>query len=142
MRTHPRDDRGSLAVELSIIMPLLLLLLALVYAYGRMAQANGTIEAGARDGARAASQARSLDEAKAAAEAAVEDSLGPGAPCTLADQTLRVNVRDNRFEPGYPVTIKASCVYPLGDLGLPGVPGTVTLTSSFTSPVDPNRGVR
>lgn len=133
-------DRGSVAVELAFLMPLLLLLLSLLYGYGRVAQANGTMEAGARDAARAASQARSATEARQAAERAVRSSLGPGA--TACQDTLRVALRNGVFRAGFPVTVEARCTYPLGDLGLPGVPGTVEVSSAFTSPVDPNRGVR
>lgn len=121
-------------------MPLMLLLLALLYGYGRVAQANGTMEAGARDAARAASQSRSASEAEAAAERAVRSSLGAGA--TACQNTLRVVLRNGVFRAGFPVTVVATCTYPLGDLGLPGVPGTVDVSSTFTSPVDPNRGVR
>lgn len=136
---NPEADTGSLAVELSIVMPLLLLLLSVVFAYGRVAQMNGTIEAGARDAARSASQARSAAEAEQVAERAVRSSLPPGATRCL--DTLDVGLRNNVFRPGFPVTVDVTCTYPLGDL-LPGVPGTVTAASSFTSPVDPNRGVR
>lgn len=133
-------DRGSIAVELAFLMPVLLLLLSLLYGYGRLAQANGTMEAGARDAARAASQARSATEAEAAADRAVRSSLGPGATECL--RTLDVALRGGVLEAGFPVTVTARCTYPLGDLGLPGVPGSATVSSSFTSPVDPNRGVR
>lgn len=140
MSRSPRPgDAGSLAVELTIIMPLLLLLLSLVYAYGRVAQVNGTLEAGTRDAARSASQARSPAEAQEVAERAVRTSLPAGASECL--DTLDVSLRDGLFSAGLPVTITATCRYPLGDL-VPGVPGTVQASSSFTSPVDPNRGVR
>lgn len=132
-------DAGSMAVELTIIMPLLLLMLSLVYAYGRVAQMNGTLEAGTRDGARSASQARSALEAQAVAEQAVRSSLPAGAQECLS--SLDVGLRDGVFQAGLPVTVTATCSYPLGDL-VPGVPGSVTASSSFTSPVDPNRGVR
>lgn len=135
-----RADRGSIAVELALIMPLLLLLLSLLYGYGRVAQVNGTLEAGTRDGARAASQARSATEAREAAERAVRSSLGPGSTDCL--DTLAVDLRNGLFRPGLPVTVTARCSYPLSDLGLPGVPGDANVSSSFTSPVDPNRGVR
>lgn len=138
--THPGGDRGSLAVELSIVMPLLLLLLALLYGYGRAAQVNGTLEAGTRDAARAASQARSAADARDVARAAVESSL------TVSGQTcldsLDVSLRNDVFQAGFPVTVDATCTYSLDDLGLPGIPGEITVTSSFTSPVDPNRGIR
>ena len=140
MSRRPGGDRGSIAVELAFLMPLLLLLLALLYGYGRVAQANGTMEAGTRDAARAASQARSAGQAEDAAERAVRSSLGPGA--TACQDTLSVELRNGVFEAGFPVTVEARCTYPLDDLGLPGIPGTVEVSSAFTSPVDPNRGVR
>lgn len=135
-----RSDRGSIAVELAFVMPLLLLLLALVYAYGRVAQVNGALEAGTRDASRSASQARSLDQAREVARAAVESSLTVSNGACLG--TLEVEIRNGVFRPGFPVTVDARCTYPLGDLGLPGVPGTMDAEASFTSPVDPNRGVR
>lgn len=134
-----RRDDGSMAVELAFIMPLLLGMLALLYGYGRVAQMNGTIEAGTRDAARSASQARSAAEAQDVAERAVRSSLPAGATQCLG--TLDVRLRHGVFQPGFPVTVEATCSYPLGDL-LPGIPGTVEASSSFTSPLDPNRGVR
>ena len=132
-------DAGSLAVELAIVMPLLLLLLSLVYGYGRVAQMNGTLEAGTRDAARSASQARSAAEAQQVAERAIRSSLPAGA--ARCRDTLDVGLRGEVFVAGLPVTVEARCSYPLGDL-LPGVPGHVETSSAFTSPVDPNRGVR
>lgn len=138
--SRPRSgDTGSMAVELVIIMPLLLLLLSVVYAYGRVAQMNGTLEAGTRDAARSASQARSAAEAQTVAERAVRSSLPAGAAQCLG--TLDVSLRDGVFTAGLPVTVTSTCRYPLGDL-LPGAPGNVQASSSFTSPVDPNRGLR
>ena len=137
--TGPRErDAGSMAVELTIIMPLLLLMLSLVYGYGRVAQVNGTIEAGTRDAARSASQARSVAEAQEVAERAVRISLPAGATQCLSSLDVAL---DGLFAGGQAVTVTSTCSYPLGDL-LPGVPGTVEASSSFTSPLDPNRGVR
>lgn len=137
--TGPRDDRerGSIAVELSLIMPLLLLLLALVYGYAQVAQVNGTLEAGTRDAARAASQARSAEQAQQVAERAVLSSLGPGSCRDSAEVVLR----DGSFRPGFPVTVDAECSYRLTSLSL-FVRRPITVSSSFTSPLDPNRGVR
>ena len=140
-RKRAPRDAGSLALELAFIMPLLLLILALLYGYGRVAHVNGALEAGTRDGARAASQARSVAQALEVAERAVRASMGASADdCAGGGPT--VELRDGVFRAGFPVTVKASCSYPLGDLGLPGVPGSANVSSSFTSPVDPNRGVR
>ena len=135
-----RGDAGSLAVELAFLMPVLMLLLALLFGYGRVAQVSGALEAGTRDGARAASQARSLAEAQDAAEDAVIASMGKAAD-ECAGGSPSVKIRNGLLEPGFPVTVTAACTYPLGDV-LPGVPGSTNVSSSFTSPVDPNRSLR
>jgi hypothetical protein len=53
---------------------------------------------------------------------------------------VAVQVSDT-FEPSEPVTVDVECTYALSDLGLPGAPGDITARSSFTSMLDPNRGV-
>ena len=67
-RWRRRED-GSLAIEMAIIVPSILLIFGLIYAYGRAAQVNGSMESGTRDAARSATIARSYDEAKDRAEA-------------------------------------------------------------------------
>jgi hypothetical protein len=42
---------------------------------------------------------------------------------------------------GEPITVDAQCTYSLSDLGLPGAPGSITPKSSFTSMLDPYRGI-
>ena len=131
-------DAGSIAVEMVFLAPIALLLLGLVYAYGQVAQLNGTLEAGTRDAARAASQARSTDSAETAARAAVLSSLGgDSSPCA----TSLTVVLDEDLTAGSTVRVTASCTSSLAGLGLPGLPGEVTARSVFTSPVDPLRGV-
>lgn len=132
-----RTDRGSLAVEMAIIVPSLLLIFGLIYAYGRAATVNGSLESGTRDAARSATIARSYDEAKDRAERVVREALA-GLPRSCQD-SVRVVVSDT-FAPGEPVTVDVECTYALADLGLPGAPGDITTRSSFTSMLDPNRG--
>ena len=132
------SDAGSIALELTLVAPLLLLMVALVVGYGRVAQVNGVMEAGTRDAARAASQARSVASAETSARDAVLSSIG--GPDSECGRSLQVDVV-GLFAAGVPVKVRARCSYPLGDLGLPGLPGSVTVSSSFTSPVDPDRGV-
>ncbi len=135
---RPRGQNGSLAVELAFVAPIFLLLLSLVYAYARVAQVNGTLEAATRDAARTASQARTVEDADARVRATILAALDRGA--TACRDTLDAGVV-GVFEAGTPVRVKAVCDYELDDLGLPGVPGTVTVSSTFSSPIDPNRGV-
>jgi Flp pilus assembly protein TadG len=132
-----REERGSLSIEMAMIAPGLLLIFGLIFAYGRVGQVNGTIESGTRDGARSATTARSYDEAKGLARNAVEQAILQ-APQDCRD-SLRVDVTGT-FEPGEAVTVTAHCDYGLSDV-LPGVPGTIHATSSFTSMLDPNRGI-
>jgi TadE-like protein len=132
-----RNDRGSLSVELVFLVPMLLLMLALVYGFARVAQTNQTFEAGVRDAARAATQARSMTQALQVAEESLRTSLGPGATDCL--DTLDVDIPGG-YRAGYIVTVDASCSYSLGDL-VPGIPGNVQVTASFASPLDPNRRV-
>ena len=133
-----RDERGSLAVEMAIIVPSLLLIFGLIFAYGRAASVNGTLESGTRDAARSATIARSYDEAKQRAEAVVREAIRT-LPRSCRD-SVRVTVSRN-FEPGEPITVDAQCSYELSDLGLPGAPGDITAQSSFTSMLDPYRGI-
>ncbi len=138
--THRRPrhaDGGSIAVEMAFAVPALLLVFGLIFAYGRVAQVNGTLEAGTRDAARAATISRSYDEAVQRANAAVREAMA-GSPDCLG--SLSVSVSRN-FEAGEPITVDSTCTYSLADIGLPGGLGRVTPHSTFTSMLDPNRGV-
>jgi len=134
-----RTERGSLAVEMAMIAPGLLMIFGLIFAYGRAAGVNGTLESGTRDGARSATMARSYDDAVARAQEAVADAI-TGTPQTCQN-SLEVTVSQN-FQPGEAITVTATCTYGLNDLGLPGAPGSIRPESSFTSMLDPYRGVQ
>ena len=138
-RPHRRDDeRGSLSVEMAMIAPALLLIFGLIFVYGRVGQVNGLLDSGTRDGARSATNARSYDEARQQATDAIRDAIQQAPPDCVT--SLKVQLI-GRFEMGSPITVRATCSYGLSDIGLPGAPGTVHPTSSFTSMLDPNRGL-
>ena len=121
-----------------MLAPSLLLIFALIFVYGRAAQVNGTLESGTRDAARSVTLARSYDEALHRANAVLIDAM-TDAPQSCQD-TLHVHLVGT-YEPGEPVTVDADCTYDISDLGLPGAPGDITAKSSFTSMLDPNRGL-
>ncbi len=133
-----RDERGALAVEMAIVVPSILLIFALIYAYGRVANVNGALESGTRDAARSATIARSSSEAEERAQRVVREAI-VDLPRSCQN-SLEVSVSEP-FVAGEPITVDARCTYPLADLGLPGAPGDVTPESSFTSMLDPYRGV-
>lgn len=129
------DERGSIALEFVFLAMVVVLLLALIGAYGRVAEVNGTLEAGTRDAARMATTARSYPEAQSLARRAVGDQV----TVTACRDSLDVTV-SQPFAPGENVRVSATCHYSLSDLGmLFGF--TMTPTSSFSSPLDPNRGL-
>ena len=133
-------ERGSVSVELALLAPALLLLVAFAVLAGRTQIAEGAVQEAARAAAREASLAR--DAATAAALA------GAQAERTLAAQDLRcpntsVDVDTAGFAapPGQrgDVTVTVTCVVGMTDLLAPGLPGTVTVEAAFTSPVDAYR---
>ena len=81
---RPRGrEAGNAALELVILAPVIVLLICMVIAAGRVAIAKGSVDAAARDAARQASIARSPDAARAAAIASARAELaGDGLNCT------------------------------------------------------------
>ncbi|MCX4515949.1 pilus assembly protein [Streptomyces sp. NBC_01619] len=136
-----RRDRGSYAVETAVLAPVMIGLLLLMIAFGRVTDAGGAVDSAARAAARAASLERDADSAQSKAQTAASRSLeGEGITChatsvvvDTAGYTLDTGVEAN-------VTATISCTADLSDIGLPGLPGAKTLTASWTSPIDTYRG--
>jgi hypothetical protein len=123
---------------MAIIVPSILLIFGLIFAYGRAASVNGNLESATRDAARSATLARSFSDAEQRAEDVVREATD-GLPQACRD-SLVIEVSEP-FAAGEPITVTTSCSYGLDDIGLPGAPGTITPESSFTSMLDPYRGV-
>jgi Flp pilus assembly protein TadG len=142
-------DRGSLALEYVIVAPLFLIVFALIFAYARVGQLNGTLDAATRDAARQVTQLPDLGDAQAVATATVQQELGSGSGgCNRGDVTVGVDAvsptgaNDGaQPQPGDTVTVTATCSYTLSDLGLPFPMPSMRATSQFSSVVDPNRSV-
>jgi Flp pilus assembly protein TadG len=135
--TADRRQRGSIAVELAILTPTIILFFAMMVVAGRITLAHQAAEAAAFDAARTASLARSASaadsEAKTAALASFESQ---GIQCLAL--TVEVNTDEFAFEPPAPATVSVEvfCEVQLADVALPGFPGSVDLTGNFTSPLD------
>jgi TadE-like protein len=133
---HPDADNGNAALELVILAPVLLGLLGLIIAAGRTTIAQSAVAAAARDAARQASISLTPEAAKAAAQASARASLrSDGLDCV---PIVATDVSEFGTVPGRPaiVTAAVSCTVPLADLALPGLPGSVRLQATFTSPLD------
>lgn len=137
--TGARAERGAVSLELVIIAPLLISIVVLMLGYGRQAQVSGLVESAARDGARVATQARTFDDARTEVDLVVADTL-LAAPASCAS-SARSSLGDRAgFIAGAQVSVEVSCELSFGDIGLP-LP-TRRLSRSFTSTLDPYRGVR
>jgi len=131
-------ERGSAAVELVLATPVLVALMLLAVAGGRLASARGEVDAAARDSARAASIARTPAAAERDGRAAAEATLNNQ---HVTCRTLTVTVDVTEFQPGGTVTSTVACAVALGDLTGLGLPGTRTISTSFVAPVDRFRGM-
>jgi Flp pilus assembly protein TadG len=133
-------DRGSVSVELALLAPALLLLLSFAVVAGRTQVAEGAVAEAARAAAREASLARSDVSAAVLAGAQADRTL---AAQNLRCQSTSVDIDTTGFgtPPGQPgdVTVSITCVVGMADLLAPGLPGSVTVEASFTSPVDAYR---
>ena len=135
-----QDERGSATLELVIVIPATLLIISAVIMAGRLALANQAIQAVAYDTARAASVARDRAAATSDANRVAGFTLASNG---LSCLSTTINVDTSGFErsagQAATVTTTVTCTLSLGDLSLPGVPGTVTLTADASSPIDTYR---
>ncbi|WP_366145745.1 pilus assembly protein [Nocardioides sp.] len=120
--------------------PAFALFVGLIIFGGRTAMTHGAVESAAADGARTASIARTSHEARSGADEAARASLAnQGIDCI----TVEVSIDSSDFagpvgSPGS-VEVTVSCRLNLGDLAVPGVPGSRTVTATVTSPLDSYR---
>jgi hypothetical protein len=126
-----------LTLELAVLAPACLVLLALVVAAGRIQIAGGAVEQASAAAAREASLARSAAGAHQAATAAATDSLASQRlRCTDVDVTVDTSGFAVPVGQAAQVRATVSCTVSLGDLSVPGVPGSRTLTARTTSVLD------
>lgn len=129
-------ERGSAALELVVVTPLLVLLLLVVVALGRLADARLIVADAAHQAARAASLTRTEAEARTQAQRAANTAIkNSGSACTRP----RVTLTTNGLAPGATVSVRISCTADLGDLTRTRMPGHVALSGTAFSVVDAYR---
>lgn len=135
-RPRHLGERGTAAIELVLMAPVLMIILLFVVGLGRMAHARQQIESVAADSARAASLERNTQLSALAARIAAERSLGQaGVSCSGLD----VGVDLSSYQPGGQVRVTVSCTANLGDVALAGFPGHKVFTATSTVPVETYR---
>ncbi|MFJ8042034.1 TadE/TadG family type IV pilus assembly protein [Kitasatospora sp. NPDC096147] len=139
-RRHP--DRGSAALELALLAPVLVVFVLLAVAAGRIQTTGGVVDAAARSGARAASLARTVEGGQQAAADAVAEALrGQGVVCQNPETPrAEYSTMDTADGPLVTVTVRVSCRVPLADLMVGWPSGGLTMHGTFTSVVDRYRG--
>jgi hypothetical protein len=134
------DDRGSESVELAILLPVGILVLAMLVIGARIALAGDRISGVAGIAARDASLARSAAAAQQLATASATSALA-SEDLHCVDVAVTVDTSGFTTAPGQPasVTVTVSCTVDLSDIGVAGLPGSRTLRDTATSPLDPAR---
>lgn len=140
-RTRLAGEGGSASLELAIIAPVLLALLALVVMGGRFAMASAAITEVAGAAARDASMARSPEAARAVAVSSALSTLAASNLHCQGAPSVTVDTAGFAAAPGSPasVTVDVTCVVVVNGLGVPGLPGTRTLHDRAVSPLDSYR---
>ncbi|GAA1947398.1 TadE/TadG family type IV pilus assembly protein [Kitasatospora viridis] len=132
-------DRGSLAIEAALVVPVVIGLLVLMVAAGRAEQTAGTVQEAARAGARAASLAKRGDEASAAADA-VKQVLGQNRVDCQGMPPPTVTIEQLSTQPPLSdVRVDVICTVPVNDLSPVWVPGGLTMQGTFRSVIDQYR---
>lgn len=127
-----------MALELAILTPLVIVMLLAVVAMGRVTQGRQLVDTAAASAARAASLANAPAQADTAAHTDAADTLTrAGLSCLHNPTDVQVDTSD--FRPGGQVAVTLTCTVSLARLALAGLPGSITLTATSTSPLEAYR---
>lgn len=136
-------ESGAAATEFALVLPVLVLMVCALVGGGRVWFARSTIDQAAASAARAASLERTAVAATVAARRVVQQSVDAR---KLRCSSIQVDVDTAGFAApvGAPasISVRVTCVLALGDLMLPGWPGTLTVESTAESVLDRYRGRR
>lgn len=132
-----RSERGSLSLELCLLIPVLLVVVAFIAGAATLVRARSDLDDAAWEAARSASLSRSGADAAIAARQAVERRLA-SERWSCGNQT--VNVDTSRFQPGGMVAVEVTCTVRLAEAGF-FLPGATPVRSRATEPLERLRAV-
>jgi Flp pilus assembly protein TadG len=132
------SERGSLSLELALLVPVLLVVIAFIVGAAKVGRVRSDLDDAAWEAVRAASLARSGSDADAAARQAVDRRLA-GERWSCGSRL--VNVDTSRFEPGGTVAVEVTCDVRLAEAGL-FLPGVTHVRSRSAEPLERYRAVR
>lgn len=129
-----RRDEGNASIELVLMAPVLLVILALIVASGRLLSTKSAVEAVTREAARAASQADNAESANDIAKQRAEDV---SAELRLDVSRLRLDTKLGSFGRGAPLTVEVDYLLPLSDLpGFGLLPGSIQVSGRHTELIE------
>ncbi|WP_243698436.1 hypothetical protein [Curtobacterium sp. PhB136] len=144
MRTIRRillDERGDLEdlppVTIMMIVALIPIIGVVVF-LGRYGLTDNSVQSAAFAAARDASMSRGTDAVSHAKEAA-QLALGDNAHCASLDVAIGGNGLSTGLGQTGTVTATITCRINTADLSVPFIPGSMTITKTASSPVDPYR---
>jgi hypothetical protein len=108
-RRHRGGDRGSLALELSILAPAVVALLWMMISAGRVAESASKVEGAARDGARAASINHNGRPGEAAEQAVRNSLVANGVTCAGPPEVSMTSPHGEAPQPGDEVLVRVTC---------------------------------
>jgi Flp pilus assembly protein TadG len=137
---HPTAERGAATVEITLLVPALVIFLGLLLAGGRLWFARTAVIEAAHASARAASLARTATQASADGQSAATASLST-AGLVCMDRSVAIGAAAFGVPVGTPATVTAriSCRVPFSDIVLPGMPGSIPLVGHGSSALDTYR---
>lgn len=130
------DQGGFAALELTILVPFVILMLMVMVAGGRVARGHQLVDQAAQAASRAGSLSTTPGGAEQAAQAAAQQSL---ADAGLSCASMTVTLDTSQFRPGGQVVARVTCQADLSGLAMAGVPGSITLDGTSTSPLETYR---
>jgi TadE-like protein len=137
-----KGDHGVVTTELVIVMPVLICLLFLVIAAGRLTDAKSDVVGAASDAARVASLQQSAGAARVQAQAAATDTVsGENLNCKGGPAVDTEFLPGGEFERGATVHVEVRCTVDTRDLTFIGLPLSVTLFEEAWEPIDAHRSL-
>jgi Flp pilus assembly protein TadG len=135
------NERGAAAVEITLLVPVLVIFLGLLIAGGRLWFARTAVIEAAHTSARAASLARTATQATADGQSAATASLST-AGLVCVDRSVVIGTAAYRVPVGTPATVTStiSCGVLFSDILLPGMPGSIALSGQGAAALDTYRG--
>ena len=134
------NQRGAATVELTLLVPALLLVVGLLVAGGRLWFVRTTVNEAAQTAARAASLSRSAYVAASAGQEAGSQSLAT-AGLRCRSTSVSNNTAAFHVPAGTPSTNDSTviCTVDFSDIVLPGWPGSMQLTGRGSAALDTYR---